>query len=213
MTTSVTYSQSTSYFPGYNYDTRRVIETYPHTTDFVYDQAICDEFSLELIPVHCDMWADKRKHIAEYKRNNNSLIQGNEILSFLDRNVTMSSDELQSLIIASIKRLSDITQEGESCVQQQTITNLTEHLIPAGNDWYPDTVPGITDGDYPNTGENWNIFPNQYRPLPSVSCCFMDEVGYGSQDKVPTNTDLCDTTVVASTRRSMAEIHAIHPFK
>ena len=191
MTTPVTYSQSTSYFSGYNYDTYRVIETYPHTSDFVYDQSICDEFSLELIPVHCDKWGNKRNHIAEYTRNSDSLNQGNEILSFLDRKSV---------------------QTGEPCVQQQTITNLTEHLLQGGEEWYPSEVPGITDDHFPITGEQFGIFPDKYDPLPSISCHLMNEIGYGSQAKVPTNTALSETTVVASTRRSMAEIHELHPF-
>jgi hypothetical protein len=213
MTSPIIYSQSTSTWSSYNYDTYRVIQTYPHTSDFVSDQAICDEFSLELIPVHCELWSEKRTHVANYKRNLASLTEGNEILSFLDRNVTMSSDQLQSLIIASLKRLGDTVQSGNSCYQERTITALCEHLIQGGEEYYPSEVPGVTDGHFPRTGEQFTIFPSKYSPLPSVSCRFMEELGYGTQHKVPTNTDLCDTTVIPSTRRSMAEVHDIHPFK
>jgi len=213
MTSPIIYSQSTSTWCSYNYDTYRVIETYPHTSDFVSDQAICDEFSLELIPVHCEKWSEKRKHIADYNRNLASFTEGNEILSFLDRNVTMSSDQLQSLIIASLKRLSDTVQSGNGCVQACTITSLTEGLFEGGEGNYPSEVPGVTDGDYPRTGEHFDIFPSKYSPLPSIGTRFMEELGYGSGQKVGCNTDLCDTTVIPSTRRSMAEVHNIHPFK
>ena len=205
----VTYLGSKSRFGfdrDYSYDTYELIERYPHSIEFVSDQQICDEFDLELVPIHCERWRDRKEHIAQYKRNVRSLTQGNEILSFLERNVSLSDSEMESLIIAALAKLANKIQDPYfkgHLDQVKVIQDLTESLYPYSEETCTPPVHGITDTSYPVTGEKFSIFPSKYSPLPSLSTCKQVELGYGSQSKVPTNTPLEEVQNVPSTRFSL----------
>ena len=184
-----------------NYDlfkTKNIIEVYPHSSDYQQDLLNCDEFGYELIPVHSELWYERRKDLFERKRNSDLLSKGQELLSYLRKHVNIDRDSARALALALTYDLTE--KEGLGYVSS-LIQDLDSNSYDNGDDHY-EPVPGINDTI--NYHDYSSIFPSKYTPLPDISGCTRTQIGL-SDIRVPTNTSLNDTVISPTQGKSMRE--------
>ena len=172
------------------YRTKEIIQSYPHTSDFQEDQANCDEFGYQLIPVHAERWWDHHKLTFERNRNAQMLEKGQEVLSFLSRKADLSNEQLRCLALAITHSLYE--SEGLGIVHE-LIGGIEDNARYSECEEYcPEDVPGIIEPSYFN--DVFNIFPSKYDPLPDLSGYSRLRVGL-SDKRVPTNTSLEEAVI------------------
>ncbi len=199
------------HFSSSDNDTYRVkeyLEVLPHTSDYQEDLINCDEFGYELIPIHSENWYERRERIWTRDRNKQLLDKGQELLSYLKRQISVDNDSLACLALAITKELTD--DDGLGSIAD-LISDVNDHSQESSDEWYPEPVHGIMDSYGLSDVDGYHrVWASKYNVLPDISGYARRRAGL-SDIRVPTNTDLSETVIAPTHGKSLEDIWSENP--